>query len=313
MKFSFSNICLAIGLLIFTACQSSQAEGVVATATATNTTTIDENGLQALVSIVFVSNDYMGEYNASAIIEKGQIKTGDEVDAVGKDGKRFSFKVSKMDISHQPVEIAKVGDRPFLTLQIQGKAPGFDQGYYIVDKGASYPGSAAATAPATEATPTKADFTAKVNGKAWSGTGFFNSALFYAKGNSYAGTEKPLLVLAFKTNQSPDNRQLNIHVKGFEAKTGVLPISTLEITLSGAESGKATESQIASNYKDGNATMAHTPFMVEITEWKSVSADEAIISGKVSGKLYRTFSKENDVLENGSFSNVRVKVFNEKY
>ncbi|MFN0174308.1 MAG: hypothetical protein ACKVU0_06660 [Saprospiraceae bacterium] len=312
MKFSISGICLALAFLVSPACQSSESQGAVANSVAANINSNGDPKLQALLSIVFVSNEDIGEYLASATIEKGQIKIGDEVDGVGKDGKRFSFKVTRMDISHQPVEIAKVGDRPFLLLQTNGKASGFNESYYIVEKGGSFPGNAT-TAASTEANLNKAEFTANVNGKPWSGAGFFNSALFYTKGNPYLNTDKPVLVLAFKSIQSPDNRQLNIHVKGFVPKTGTIPLETLDVMLTGASSGKDTDSQVASNYNEGNATAGKTPFKVEITKWEMASADEAIISGKVSGTMHRLFARENDVLENGSFSNVRVKVFNEKY
>jgi hypothetical protein len=175
----------------------------------------------------------------------------------------------------------------------------------------------ATTAPetASEATSRGADpapaasFTCQLNGQAWKAGNIFNGHLFYAKGISAMFGGNPYMMLAFRAVDNPDNRQLTISFKNFQGKTGVYAKEKIEVMLSGAASGEAQKSEMQGHKVPGQ----NTDFTVELTDWKPVKDDEALVSGKVQGTLKGIFGTPDVKIEGGSFANVPVKVFNEKY
>ncbi|NJM78761.1 MAG: hypothetical protein HC854_02515 [Flavobacterium sp.] len=54
-------------------------------------------------------------------------------------------------------------------------------------------------------------------------------------------------------------------------------------------------------------------FSFEITKWEKSSADEVIISGNFSGVLGGVLATKDIQVTNGTFTNVKVKVFNTKH
>lgn len=170
------------------------------------------------------------------------------------------------------------------------------------------PAALPAAAPSAPA-PAPAELSAQLNGKSWKASGFFHSHLFYSKGIARMNEGKPFLMLAFKSANAPDNRQVNFQVIEFKEQVGLVDAQSLEISLSGAEDGQSTSSAM-----QGNGTKdSRTPFSFEVTEWKRLSPDEAVISGKFSGTLKGFFGSPDASFQDGSFSNVKVKVFNDKY
>lgn len=61
---------------------------------------------------------------------------------------------------------------------------------------------------------------------------------------------------------------------------------------------------------------ADTQFNVEITQWKKVGNDKAVISGKINGDLREVKilgkAKAINQFENGVFENIEVEIFNEQ-
>jgi hypothetical protein len=172
--------------------------------------------------------------------------------------------------------------------------------------------AAAAEAPTAtkspDAAPT-ASFTCLLNGKEWNGRDIFNGHLYYAKGIAQMYGGKPYMMLSFRATDAPDNRQLNISFMDFQGKPGVYSKEKLEVLLSGAASGEAQQSEMQGHKVPGQAT----DFTVELTEWKQSKGDEVLVSGKVQGTLKGVFGSPAVKIENGTFSNVAVKMFNEKY
>jgi hypothetical protein len=154
-----------------------------------------------------------------------------------------------------------------------------------------------------------ATFTGLLNGKEWKGGNIYNGHLYYAKGIAQMYGGKPYMMLSFRATDAPDNRQLNISFMNFEGKPGVYSKEKLEVMLSGAASGEAQQSEMQGHKVPAQAT----DFTVELTEWKQSKDDEVLVSGKVQGTLKGVFGSPAVKIENGTFSNVAVKMFNEKY
>ncbi|MBK8557447.1 MAG: hypothetical protein IPL65_17600 [Lewinellaceae bacterium] len=294
MKHNTMNILYS--LIIFfnlSSCQSTSSESSVKEVGA-------NTSLQALVEMVFIDNADRGEYSAAVSIQMGQMKTGSQLDAVDKNGKRFSFKVIEMKLNDQVVTSASPGDTPFVVLQTAGKANGFDQGFYLVNIGSNYPGGSEKVPSVNAAASDARELAATLNGKPWLAGSYYGSALFYAKGLQGV-SDQPYLQLSFKAFGAPDSRQLDFQVRDFKEKPGLVQLEGLEAGMSGSALGKSTESHVSGNHQSGNAKNPKTPFQFEISSWKRVSATEAEISGTFSGKLYGFMSKEVDLLEAGVF------------
>jgi hypothetical protein len=151
--------------------------------------------------------------------------------------------------------------------------------------------------------------TCQLNGQAWKGRDIYNGHLYYAKGITGMYGGKPYMMLSFRATTAPDNRQLTISFHGFQGKTGVYAKEAVEVLLSGAASGEAQKTEMQGHKVPGRPT----DFSIELTEWKATRADEAVISGQLSGTLKGVMGSPDVTIENGQFTNVAVKVYNDKY
>lgn len=153
----------------------------------------------------------------------------------------------------------------------------------------------------------KAEFSAQYNGKRWEGSGGYNSHLYYTNGNKIYQTTDPVLILSFRSTQSPDSRTLLITIKNIRPHKSTVPQENIEILFSGAETGKPEDSKMFGFKPNNNKG----PIAFQITKWKNISAAEAKISGTLSGKLDGIFTKGAVEINSGKFQDVIVKVFNE--
>ena len=151
------------------------------------------------------------------------------------------------------------------------------------------------------------ELTATVDGISWSGAGFPNSHLFYAKGMQGAFDGKPFMVLAFRASQPPDNREFTLSIVGWAEMPGVIDPKSFELIFSGAASGKGEESQIYNNF----GTDA-PPLRLEITKWEA-TGDTATTSGTLSGTLKCRSGAPDSVFEHATFTDVRVTVYRDAY
>jgi hypothetical protein len=154
-----------------------------------------------------------------------------------------------------------------------------------------------------------ATLTCQLNGREWKGGDIYNGHLYYVKGITRMYGGKPHMLLSFRATMAPDNRQLTISFNNFQGKTGLYAKEALEVLLSGSDTGDAQKSELQGHKVPGK----NTNFSVELTGWKSTRADEAIISGKLSGTLKGVLGSPDVKIENGVFSDVKVKLYNEKY
>jgi hypothetical protein len=300
-------------LLGTAACQNkptTTSAGAASTSSKTTASTT-ANPLKAVIKAVYPDKDPAFNFQSDVMVESGVIKTGDKIDAVSGDGKRFTFVVVKI---RNPFEDIKSADKESGTVYLMLKGPNdaaFNQNFIFVSAGATLPaGQAAGKA-------TDGMFTAKIDGVAWSGNGFSNSHLFYKKGVKQFNDGKPSLMLTFKSTQAPDNRQLNIMMTTADAKPGVYAGEQIEILLSGSAVG---DTQKPDMYGHKFPETQGRNLKVEITSYKENAGGTATISGKISGYFARPAlggaimgQKKEILIENGEFSNVVVKVFTEKY
>ena len=158
--------------------------------------------------------------------------------------------------------------------------------------------------PTTPASSTP-EITMLFNGAEWQGAGFYASHLYYAKGLTGMYNEQPHLMLSFKGIKTPDDRQLSLSLIGFTGATGKFTREKLAAGFTGSATGDATNPDMFSN----KSFDTYSDLSVEITGYSVINKDEAEVDGMVSG----SFTKENTKIENGKFTGVKVKVFNEKY
>lgn len=155
--------------------------------------------------------------------------------------------------------------------------------------------------------PAKPHLHCTLNGKEWKALATTGGQLFYTKGLAAMYNGQPYLTLTFKATEAPDNRQLTISFKNFPGKVGLFAKDKIEVLLNGAASGEAqqTESQ-------GHRSPLQTAdFSVELTEWKILGANEAIVAGKIKGTLKGLMGAADTKITNGYFRNVAVKIINE--
>jgi hypothetical protein len=313
--FSKKSYLLPLFMLLLgtAACQNkpTPTNGSAASTGSKATTSTGTTPLKAVIKAVYPDKDPAFNFQSDVMVESGVIKTGDKIDAVSGDGKRFTFVVVKM---RNPFEDIKSADKESGTVYLMLKGPSdavFNQNFSFVSQGAPLPAGMA------NAKSTDGMFTAKIDGMAWSGNGFANSHLFYKGGVKQFNEGKPTLMLTFKSTQAPDNRQLNIMMTTSDAKPGVYTGDQIELLLSGSAVG---DNQKPEMYGHKYPQTQGRNLKIEITSYQENAGGTATISGKISGYFVRPplggaimAQKKEILVENGEFSNVVVKVFTQKY
>jgi hypothetical protein len=277
------------------------------TSTSSKANTLSTTPLKATIRAVYPEKDPTFNFQVDVLVESGVIKTGDKIDAVSADGKRYTFVVVKI---RNPFEDIKSADKDAGTVYLMLNGPKdavFNSNFSFVSLGAPVPASLANTKS------TDGVFTAKINGVAWSGNGFANSHLFYKGGVKQVNKGKPTMVLTFKSVQSPDNRQLNVILTTADAKPGVYTGEQIELLFSGSSVGDSKDPELYGHkYPDTQGRN----LKVEISSYQENANGTAMISGKISGFLTRPLglAKKTELsIENGVFNNVVVTVFTGKY
>lgn len=295
-------------LLVGTAaCQNKTNSSASGPTNSSKTNTVAQTALKAAIKAVYPDKDPTFNFQADVMVESGVIKTGDKIDAVSADGKRFTFVVVKM---RNPFEDIKSADKESGTVYLMLNGPKdavFNTNFTFVSLGAPIPANQG------NAKSTDGLFTALIDGVAWSGNGFVNSHLFYKGGVKQFNNGKPSLMLTFKSTQSPDNRQLNVILTTSDAKPGVYTGDKIELLLSGSSVGDAKDSEL---YGHKYPETQGRNLKVEITSYQEHANGTATISGKISGFLTRPLgmAKKNELsVENGVFNNVVVTVYTGKY
>lgn len=236
------------------------------------------------------------------------IRVGDFLDGVDALGHRMTLKVTKVRQENgddtSPV-LAKGSEG---SLDVHDETGGFrtlDYDFYLVEKGAPYPGQAAASAPATTS---PAQITATLNGQPWSADVAYQGALFYAKGVQRVDPSgKPFLQLAFKANTAPDQRQITLQVRNFAARNGNVPAAQQEWLLTGSVTGDASQAEMC-GYK---ADPAYSRYSVTftVTAWEQLAPDRARLSATFSAKLKGVLGGRDVTLTDGKVNGIEVVVY----
>ncbi len=154
-----------------------------------------------------------------------------------------------------------------------------------------------------------AELTCKLNGKDWKGSAGAGGQLYYAQGitGMYGGL--PYMSIAFSSMEAPDNRQLTISFKNFPGKTGMYNKDKVEVLLSGSATGDTKKAELQGHKIPAQAT----DFSLTISDWKVTTATEVVASGTMSGTLKGVFDAPDVKIENGVFSNLKIRLYSEKY
>lgn len=257
--------------------------------------------LNAKIGAVYAKEGKPGVFDVDIRVKEGEVKTGDKVDVVSADGKRFAFTVTHM---RNPYEDIKKADKESGTVYIILEGPAdakFDADFALVNPGG---GSAAAPVAST------AKFTATLNGKPWKGKDFPYSFSLFKKGVKNMAGNKPYLMLAFKSMDAVDDRQLTLMVFTDDPKPGVYTKEKLEVLLSGSPVGDTKKPEMWGYKYPGSATGS---LQLEITSYKETGKGKAKISGKISGQFTKILGKATMQVENGVFTDLEVDVYNEQY
>jgi hypothetical protein len=107
-----------------------------------------------------------------------------------------------------------------------------------------------------------------------------------------------------------DDRQLTLMIFTAEPKPGTYTKDKLEVLLSGSPTGDTKRPEMWGYKFPGNAS---GDLKLEITKFEMAGPAKAILSGRLQGKLTKVLGKGEMTLENGTFENLEVQVFNEMY
>lgn len=256
--------------------------------------------LTAKIGAVYAKQGKPGVFDVDIQVKEGEVKTGDKVDVVAADGKRYAFTVTHM---RNPFEDIKKADNEMGTVYILLEGPAeakFDADFVLVSPGA------VPKVPAASA----AKFTATINGQPWKGKDFPYSFSYFKKGVKHMAGNKPYLQLAFKSMDAVDDRQLTIMVFTPALKPGVYTKEQIEVLLSGSPTGDPKKTEMW-GYKYPQTTAGD--LTIEITSYKETSADKALISGKMSGKFKKALGTGEMTIVNGQFTDLPVDVYNTLY
>jgi hypothetical protein len=244
----------------------------------------------------------------------GFLQEGEKLDVICEEGTRYTFsylRTEAIPLSHRMrIYLKPIADPSKLMME-------FEHVYFIVPAGTTIfdekdvedlSGISAEVDPAPSLTPVI--FT-RINGVEWSGGVFPNSALYYEKGNSVADPSgKPILILAFKAAQGPDNRQLTLRIRDFN---GPGSYSRAEILLSGSENGDPAQALMHGRQDNPDFPEQKTNFTLDVSDWHRPADNMAFITCSFSGKLKGLLGAPDVELTGGSFQKVEVMIYTEKY
>lgn len=263
----------------------------------------------AETGMIFTDDAASGNYAGSIKVLSGTVKKGDEIDVYAPSGRKFTFLIKKLKVNDAETSQAKVGSDAFADLYSKERADqgkdGINVGFKVYPKG--FVIASIEKSESQNSISKKGVFSVFVNGKSLNYSLANRGALYYPNGIKQLN-EKSFIQLAFVPNHPTDNRQLTIKI--FSPKAGKAIYSEanqMEILVTGAESGKSTDSRMFGRCSKSNASV---PFTIEITEWKE-SAGAIFISSKIYGTLMETLAvgkKQSIEYKEGSFSNLKMEI-----
>lgn len=235
------------------------------------------------------------------------IRVGDFLDGVDALGHRMTLKVTKVRQDNGDESSPVLAKGLEGSLDVHDETGGFrnlDYDFYVVEKGAPYPGQAAAPAP----TAGPAQITATLNGQPWIARLANQGALFYARGvRRMDASGKPFLQLAFVANTAPDQRQITLQIRNFSARNGSVPAAQQEWLLTGSATGDANQGEMCGYKSDAAYSRYSVTFTV--TQWEQLAPDRARLSATFSAKLKGVLGGRDVTITDGKVDAIEVKVF----
>jgi hypothetical protein len=248
-------------------------------------------------------------------ILSGVIKKNDKIDIYAETGRKFTATVTKISGSNNTeLNQCKAGQYAYFDLKFTANpSTGKDylrKGYKIYPAGFQANVSAIKAEAETKLAQS-VNFKTNLDGKPFRGIVTYKGASYWRKGvKRYI--EKPFLQLQFRCVDAPDDRLLTLQIFNPKESLAKYGVADMEVNFSGTVDGVKEHTTIF-GFVNGKAD---TQFNVEITQWKKVGNDKAIISGKINGDLREVKilgkAKAINQFENGVFENIEVEIFNEQ-
>ena len=291
------------GLLFFlflsAGCQSPQGNAEPSASPSINSSPSKNNEpLVATIGNVYAKGS--GKFDIDIQVKKGKLKLGDKVDIVNASGIRYAATVSAMRNPYEDVKEIEDNETTHYIVVMGPADARFDADFVLVN-----PGADAAAAPVAS----RAAFTGHINNQPWKGAEFPYSFSLFQKGVEKFAGNKPYLMLAFRSMDATDDRQLTIMVFTSTAQPGIYEKDKLEILLSGSPSGNITNPEMWGYAFPANKQVQ---LKVEIISFNKQDNNSGTISGKISGHLVKALCKDIIAIE-GSFTNLKVTIYNEPY
>lgn len=254
-----------------------------------------------------------GNFSTVLKIVSGSLKKGDKVDIYAETGRKFTCTINKIEIDevgdNRIADLAKAGETAFVDFFTNDNtSSGSDylrKGYKVYPLGFKAPVSSNVL---TTATAKKVQFSATLDATPFKGSVTYKGATLWRKGvKNYQ--ERPYLMLQFASVDPIDNRTLTVQVFNPQEAPAKYGSKDMEVNFSGAQDGKKENTTIF-GFVNGKANPS---FTLDVTKWQKVSADKAIISGKIFGELPEVSlfgaGKKLNKFENGVFEDVEVEIF----
>lgn len=286
-------------LFLLAGCQSSENNAQPSATPSINSSPAkNDDPLVATIGNVYAKGS--GKFDIDIQVKKGKLKLGDKVDIVNASGTRYAATVSAMRNPFEDVKEIEDNESTHYIVVMGPADARFDADFVLVN-----PGADAAAAPATS----RAAFTGHINNQPWKGADFPYSFSLFKKGVEKFAGNKPYLMLAFRSMDATDDRQLTIMIFTSTAQPGIYEKDKLEILLSGSPAGDKNNPEMWGYTFPANK---QAQLKVEINSFNQQDSNSATISGKISGYLVKALGKDSMPVE-GNFTNLKVTIYNEPY
>lgn len=276
----------------------------------------------ARMETVFLGDENKGQFSGGCELKSGTLKVGQIINITDDGGKSAQMKITritdyrKKDDMGRSLDVTSASgptNELFIELQTAdgSKFPNPKGGFSL---------GVVTQKPVDTMAQVIAELNCALDGKNWKGATFYSSCSYFENGNPLMNEKGPVLILAFKSGQKPDDRQLTFSFKNYSGQIGSVDREKFEVLLSGSADGVAANSELLSNWENGLANTTKGKFLLEISKWE-VQGDVIIVSGSFSGvlcsfnplkKLSGIKTKKMEVTT-GRFENIKVKYIKESY
>lgn len=268
-----------------------------------------QNNLVATTGDIYIgksNKNFYGSFN----ITSGSIKKGQKIEIYAETGRKFICTITKITgESASEVKEAKAGEYAYCEFNTDADATtGKDylrRGYRVVAAGAK-------VEPVANNSNKPVQLETILDGAAFKANVTYKGASLWRKGLKGMYNDRPYLQLQFNSTDAVDNRIFTILILNPKEDVATYSEKDMEINFSGSKDGNKDHTTIY-GFVNGKAKKS---FTMQITQWKKVSANKAIISGTFSGDIQEVTlfgnGKKTNSFKEGKFTNVEVEVFSKQ-